>query len=119
MKRITTPKVAKRDILVNVGVHRTFSRRLKTQILQDTSASTADPHIDETTSKCQGTDDRCTNKGQTAARDKRIQRRSPEDTVERGTSFLDREAVINDVAVDVVDVVEGREGDAPAGAHKM
>jgi hypothetical protein len=92
---------------------------LKTQILQDTSASTADPHVDETASKCQRTNDRCTNKSQTAAHDKGIQRRSPEDTVERENAFLGREAVIKDVAVDVVDAVESREGDAPAGAHKV
>lgn len=92
---------------------------MKTQILQDTSASTADPHIDEATSKCQRTNHRCANKSQTAARDKGIQGRSLEDTVERGSSFLGREAVIKDVAVDVVDAVESGEGDAPAGAHKV
>lgn len=92
---------------------------MKTQILQDTGASTADPHIDETASKCQRTNDRCTNKSQTAAHDEGIQRRSPEDTVERGNAFLGREAVVKDVAVDVVDAVESREGDAPAGAHKV
>jgi hypothetical protein len=112
-------KFEQRDILINVGVHRTFGRRLKTQILQDTSASTANPHIDKTTSKRQRTNDRCTNKSQPTAHDKGIQRRSPEDTVERRSSFRDREAVIKHVAVDVVDVVERREGDAPAGAHKV
>ena len=112
-------KIDKRDILINVGVHRTFGRGLKTQILQDTSASTADPHIDEATSKRQRTNDRCTNKSQPTAHDKGIQRRSPEDTVERRRSFRDREAVIKHVAVDVVDVVERREGNAPAGAHKV
>ena len=112
-------KIAQRDLLINVGVHRTFGRRLKTQILQDTSASAADPHIDETSSKCQRTYDRCTNKSQTAAGDKGVQRRSAEDTVERGNSLRDREAVVKDVAVDVVDAVESREGDASAGAHKV
>lgn len=112
-------KNAQRDTLINVGVHGTFGRRLKTQILQDTSASAADPHIDETASKRQRTNDRCTNKSQAAARDERIQRRSPEDMVERGSPLRDREAVVKDVAVDVVDAVESRERDAPAGAHKV
>ena len=113
------PNLLKRDILINVGVHGAFGRRLKTQILQDTGASPAYPHIDKTTSKRQRTNDRCTNKSQTAAHDKGIQRRSPEDTVERGNPLRDRETVIKDVAVDVVDVVERREGDASAGAHKV
>jgi len=33
--------------------------------------------------------------------------------------LLEIGAVVKDVAVDVVDVVEGRERDAPAGAHKV
>ena len=108
-----------RDILINVGVHGTFGRCLKSQILQDASAGAADPHIDETASKRQRTNDRSTNESQAAAHDKGIQRRRAEDTVEGGSSLLRREAVVKDVAVDVVDAVEGREGDAPAGAHKV
>ena len=115
----TTPKNCKRDVLINVGVHRTFGRCLKAQILQDTSASTADPHIDETTSKCQRTNDGCTNKSQPAAHDKGVQRRSPEDTIERRNTFLCREAIVKNIAIDVVDAIEGRECDAPAGAHKV
>lgn len=92
---------------------------METQVLQDTSAGTADPHIDETAPKGKRTDDGCTNKGQAAARDEGVQRRGAEDAVERGAPLPDRDAVLKDVAVHVVDVVEGRERDAPAGAHKV
>ena len=92
---------------------------METQVLQDTSAGTADPHIDETAPKGKRTNDRCTNKGQAAAHDERVQRRGAEDAVERGATLPDRDAVLKDVAVHVVDVVEGRERDAPAGAHKV
>lgn len=92
---------------------------METQVLQDTSAGTADPHIDKTTTKGKGTDDRGTNEGQAAAHDKWVQRWCAEDAVERGGAVLDRDAVIKDVAVDVVDAVEGGERDAPAGAYKV
>ena len=92
---------------------------METQVLQDTSASTADPHIDETAPKRKRTNDRCTNKGQAAAHNERVQRRRAEDAVERRNSIRDRGAVIKDIAVDVVDAIESREGDAPAGAHKV
>ena len=92
---------------------------METQVLQDASAGAADPHIDETTTKGERTDDRGANKGQAAAHDERVQRRREEDAVERGDAVLDHDAVIKHVAVDVVYVVEGRERDAPAGAHKV
>lgn len=108
-----------KDILIYVRVHRALSRGLETQVLQDTSAGTADPHIDETAPKRKRTNNRCTNKRQAAAHDEWVQRRRAQDTVERGNPVLDRDAVVKDVAIDVVDAVEGREGDAPAGAHKV
>ena len=107
------------DVLIDVCVYGTLRRCLETQVLQDTSAGAADPHIDETTTKGKRTDDRGTNEGQAAAHDKRVQRRCTEDAVERGGAVLDRDAVVKDVAVDIVDAVEGGERDAPAGAYKV
>ena len=92
---------------------------METQVLQDTSAGTADPHVDETAPKGKRTYDRCTNKGQAAAHDEGVQRRRTEDAVERGASLPNRDAVLEHVAVHVVDAIEGRERDAPAGAHKV
>ena len=92
---------------------------METQVLQDTSAGAANPHIDKTTAKGERTDDTGTNEGQAAAHDERVQRRCAKNAVERGDAVLDRDAVIKDVAVDVVDAVEGGERDAPAGAYKV
>lgn len=39
------------DILIDVCVNGTLRRCLETQILQDTGAGAADPHIDKTTTK--------------------------------------------------------------------
>jgi len=108
-----------KDILIDVCIYRTLRRCLETQVLQDTSAGAADPHIDKTTTKSKGTDDRGTNEGQAAAHDKWVQRWCTEDAVESGGAVLDRDAVIKNIAVDVVDVVEGGERDAPAGAYKV
>ena len=107
------------DILIDVGIYGTLRRRLETQVLQDTSAGAADPHIDKTTAKGKGTDDRGTNEGQAAAHDKWVQRWCTEDAVERGGAVLNRHAVIKDVAINVVDAVERGERDASAGAYKV
>ena len=108
-----------RDLLIYVCIHGTLRCRLETQVLQNASTGAANPHIDETTAKGERTDDRGTDKGQAAARDERVQRRRAENAVERGGPILDASAVVKDIAVDVVDVVEGRERDAPAGAHEV
>jgi hypothetical protein len=106
-------------ILVYVCVDRALSGRLETQILQDAGAGAADPHIDETAAKRKRTNDGGANKGQAAARDEGVQRRRAEDAVEGGDPVLHADAIVKHVAVDVVDVVKGRERDAPAGAHKV
>jgi hypothetical protein len=51
--------------------------------------------------------------------DERIQGRCAEDTVECGDPVQYGSAVVKDVSVYIVHVVQRRERDAPAGAHKV
>ena len=74
-------KIRQQPILVYIGIDGTLGCRLETQVLQDTSAGAADPHVDEATAKGDRTDDRGAAKGQAAPHDEGIQRRRTENAV--------------------------------------